>query len=297
LDATTGIVTWRFTSLDPATGELTTDPQAGFLPPNVTPPQGQARIFYSITPKAGLPSAATICNQARVVFDTNPAINTPNWCNTFDDSPPTSHVQALPATEATSSFPVQWSGLDTGSGIRDFTIYVSDNGGAYSTWLSDTTQTQANYSGVSGHTYAFYSLARDLVGNLEGPKSAAEASTVVSGGVPCAVDVSSQFTITRSGYRLNNATRRFQQNVTITRTAPGSLAGPFALAIENLSSNATLFGPAGTTTCIAAGSAYVTVNPGAVWNGEQAFTVPIEFVDPTNAPITYKPAVLAGSTR
>jgi hypothetical protein len=119
----------------------------------------------------------------------------------------------------------------------------------------------------------------------------------VNGAVSCASDVSSQFSVVRSGYRLNNSTKRFQQAVTITRTATGSVAGPFALAIENLSSNATLYSPSGTTTCIAAGSGYVTVNPGSNWSQGQALTVAIEFVNPTNAGITYTPALLAGSAR
>ena len=41
------------------------------------------------------------------------------------------------------------------------------------------------YSGEPGHTYAFYSLARDLVGNVETTKTSAEANTVVSQSSAC----------------------------------------------------------------------------------------------------------------
>lgn len=297
LNQSTGLVTWRFTSLDPTTGEATTDPTAGFLPPDVTPPQGQAHLLYSISPRTSLPNGTTVCNKATVVFDTNSAINTQNWCNTFDFTNPVSHVQPLAASEGSTSFTVQWTGSDTGSGIRDFTIYVSDNSGAYTAWISNSTLTQSAYRGVNGHSYRFYSVARDAAGNVEGTKTAAEATTVVNTGAGCASDVSSQFTISRSGFRLNNATKRFQQTVTLTRTATGALAAPFALAIENLSANAALYNPAGTTTCIAPGSAYVTVNPGSSWTQGQVITLALEFVNPSNAGITYTAALLAGPTR
>ncbi len=77
---------------------------------------------------------------------------------------------------------MQWSGTDQGSALRDYTIYVSDNGGSFTPWLSNTTLTQSNYSGVNGHTYRFYSIASDLAGNAEATKAGAEASTIVVTG-------------------------------------------------------------------------------------------------------------------
>jgi hypothetical protein len=71
-------------------------------------------------------------------------------------------------------------GTDLGSGIQDFTIYVSDNGGPFTSWLVNTTDTFATFTGQPGHTYDFYSIARDLAGNVEAPKTAAEATTTVS---------------------------------------------------------------------------------------------------------------------
>jgi hypothetical protein len=180
LNPATGLITWRFTSLDPATGQLTTDPFAGFLPPNVAPPQGDAHLLYSIAPKSSLTSGATICNQAIVIFDSNAPIFTQNWCNTLDFVRPSSHVLALPANFATPTFTVQWTGSDAVSGIGDYTIYVSDNAGPYSAWLSHTLLTQASYAGVDGHTYRFYSIAQDLAGNIENAKTVPEAVTNVS---------------------------------------------------------------------------------------------------------------------
>jgi hypothetical protein len=128
--------------------------------------------------KQGLPTGTLTENQASVVFDFNPAINTPTWMNTLDNSPPTSKVLALPAFENSPAFTVQWNGKDVGAGVQDFTIYESDNGGTFTRFLTNTTATSATFAG-SRTTYGFYRIARDLVGNVEAAKSAAEATTQV----------------------------------------------------------------------------------------------------------------------
>jgi hypothetical protein len=92
---------------------------------------------------------------------------------------PVSAVKALPATSS-PAFQVEWSGSDVGSGIRDYSIYVSEDGGAFRQWISRTSATSATYAGMAGHRYGFYSLARDRADNEEAAKSAAEASTEVA---------------------------------------------------------------------------------------------------------------------
>src|SRR4029077_20085344 len=77
---------------------------------------------------------------------------------------PTSSVNALSAsTVAPGSFTVSWTGSDNsgGSGIASNCVYVSDNGGAYSAWLTGSTANSASFSGKDGHTYRFFSLATD----------------------------------------------------------------------------------------------------------------------------------------
>src|SRR5262249_54013874 len=60
------------------------------------------------------------------------------------------------------------------------TIYVSDNGGPFAPFQTNTTATSAVFTGQIGHTYGFYSIARDLVGNIEAAKTTAEATTLVA---------------------------------------------------------------------------------------------------------------------
>jgi virginiamycin B lyase len=99
-----------------------------------------------------------------------------------DSTKPVSHISSLPPTEPVANFPVHWSGTDVGSGVYAYTIYASDNGGPFAlwTWVAQVVGTQANFPGVLGHTYGFYSIAQDKAGNQENPKSAAEATTYVA---------------------------------------------------------------------------------------------------------------------
>jgi hypothetical protein len=178
----TGLLQWTFTSLDPTTGQPTTNPNAGFLPPN-TPsasPNGDGAVSFSVKAESGLATGTAITNQATVVFDQNAPILTPVWTNTIDQEAPVSKMTALPTTQP-ALFNLAWSGTDVGSGIAQYNIYVSDNGGPFQLWQPESA-TLDTYSGTLGHTYGFYSIAEDAAGNFEGPKTAAEASTTVSTG-------------------------------------------------------------------------------------------------------------------
>jgi hypothetical protein len=180
LDPATSVLSWRFISLDPRTGGPPEDALAGFLPPNRIPPEGDGNVIFTASSKKDVITGTSIRNKASVVFDTNAPILTPEWSNTLDTSKPASQVLALASQQTTSSFAVSWQGSDVGAGVRDYSIYVSDNGGQYDAWLTDTSAIQATYSGAAGHTYRFYSIARDLVGNTEAPKSTAEATTTIT---------------------------------------------------------------------------------------------------------------------
>ncbi len=94
--------------------------------------------------------------------------------------PPTSTVAALPATTTKTSITVSWSGSDgKGPGIASYSVYASDNGGAYKPFVTDTTKTSAVFTGQVGHTYAFYSVATDQLGVTQATPVAAQTSTMV----------------------------------------------------------------------------------------------------------------------
>jgi len=85
LDTATGLVTWKFTTLDPATGEFPEDPEFGFLPPNQVPPEGEGSVLFTVSMKPGFGLGTTVCNDARIVFDFEAPIDTPIFCNTIGE--------------------------------------------------------------------------------------------------------------------------------------------------------------------------------------------------------------------
>ncbi len=178
----TGLVTWTLTTIDPATGQIPVDPSLGFLPPDNASGAGEGFVSYTILTKSSDPTGTVINAQATVVFDTQPPLNTPQIFNTIDTGTGlTSAVAALPPEEASPEFNVTWSGTDSASGsaIASFTIFVSDDGGPYTAWLTNTTLTAASYLGQYGHTYSFYSVATDNVGNVQPTPTSPEATTTV----------------------------------------------------------------------------------------------------------------------
>ncbi len=179
-DTQTGQLTATYTSLDPATGQAPDGVFDGFLYPDNSQHAGEGYVQYTVQAKPGLASGAAINQAASVVFDTNaPIVTNPPALNTIDVTPPTSSVNPLPTVETSSNFNVSWSGQDNtgGSGIASYDVYVSDNGGTFTKWQSATTQTSATYTGVSGHTYGFYSVATDNVGNVQPTPTSAQATT------------------------------------------------------------------------------------------------------------------------
>jgi len=88
-----------------------------------------------------------------------------------------------PPSQASANFTVRWSGDDIGSGIQDFTVFVSQNGGPFEPFVTNTAATSATFTGERGKAYGFFSVARDLVGNVESKLSSAEVSTQVAAAV------------------------------------------------------------------------------------------------------------------
>jgi hypothetical protein len=192
LNFETGVITWTFTSLDPATLELPEDAEGdiGFLPPNQNPPAGEGFVTYFVRPKPALASGTRIDAQARIVFDLNAPIDTPAIFNTFDALTPTSSVQPLPPVIVADTYLVEWSGTDepAGSGIAAYDLYVSVDGGP-PTLLLTTTDTSISLGGKEGRSYAFFTVARDNVGHVEPFPAQPDATTIYFDASPWRNDV------------------------------------------------------------------------------------------------------------
>ena len=292
LSSSTGTVMWTFQSLDPNTSQPPTNPLIGFLAPGT-----QGSVALNLTPKSGLATGGVLENQATIVFDANAPIATQQWTNMVDGNAPTSSAGGLPTTENATSFSVSWSGTDVGAGIQDYTIDVSDNGGPFVAWLTNTNQTSAFYSGVGGHTYGFYSIARDLVGNVEKSKTGADKTTTVPLTPTCAANVSSQILVNPGGFRYNSATKQFVQSISLLNVSPTTVGGPLSLVLDQLSPNASVIANSGVTACaVPANSPYINAGlgaSGALASG-QSISVTLQFNDPSLTAITYTPRVLAG---
>jgi len=231
-----GVFSVNFLSIDPETG-LPPPADIGFLPPETDPVTGRGRgyVSYLIRPEPDLPSGTAIRNIATIQFDFSLEIDT-NQVDpldktqgtdpdkealvSFDGTPPTSAVDALPAVTGTESFSVSWTGEDAFSGVNSYDVYVSVNGGGWQVW-TNTASTAADFAGEDGVTYAFYSVATDNVGHREEKVAAAEATTTVQVGdeVPPVVGITeptSEATWTSSSATVNIAGTA-SDNVGVTR--------------------------------------------------------------------------------
>ncbi len=303
LDRLTGLVSCTFTTIDPATLDVPAgDPQAGFLPPDDASQRGEGWVSYAVSPRAGLPTGTVVNAKGTVTFDAGlpdqSSLDTAPIFNTIDAGPPTSSVRPLPALSP-ASFPVSWSGSDDagGSGIATFDVFVSDNGGPFVPFLSGTTQTSATFAGVPGHTYGFYSVATDNVGNVQATPAAAQARTTVA-TASSPTDITSQVSIVKGGYRRLSGGLWVQQ-VTITNTSGTAIAGPVTLSLKSLKggtlASATVNGAAAAVQSAQDGSPYVTlVGQGGVFTVNQQLTVVLDFSDPNNLALSWVAQLLAG---
>ncbi|MCZ6701887.1 MAG: right-handed parallel beta-helix repeat-containing protein [Ignavibacteria bacterium] len=163
-EVNTGVIRWYIHGTDIRNGDL-----ADFLPPNVNPPEGEGWVSFSVNPKSDLVTGDQIRNKAAIIFDVNPPVITNEFFNTIDAKAPVSQVDTVNDSLKGATFEIAWSGFDdpNGSQIRNYSIYVAEDGGAYNPWLNQVSDTMDIYPGEGNHNYWYYSISRDSVGNLE----------------------------------------------------------------------------------------------------------------------------------
>ncbi|MFN8368524.1 MAG: sialidase family protein [Candidatus Kapaibacterium sp.] len=179
VDKTTGIIRWVFESLDPASMLPSEDPNGGFLPPNITPPQGEGSVSYIVNVRSSVAHKAQLTNSAQIVFDANAPLQTNTYSTVIDDRAPTSRVNNMVIVND-STIILGITSSDDASGIVDVVTYMSVNDSAF---VPITTTTTSNavftfFEGGKGKRYEFFSVARDSVGNKESVKNYAELTDV-----------------------------------------------------------------------------------------------------------------------
>jgi hypothetical protein len=93
----------------------------------------------------------------------------------IDDTPASLMIgHKTPLQVMENSFTVYWAGSSPLLTAVTFDVFASDNGGPFIPFQTATTATSANFKGVPGHTYGFFSIATDAGGNREPMKARAE---------------------------------------------------------------------------------------------------------------------------
>lgn len=173
IDSSNNRAYWTFTSIDPATGEPTTDPFAGFLPINDTMlHNGEGFVNFRVRPESDAMTYDLLDAVANIYFDFNDPIMTPMVLNTIDADTPVSQVDPMIIAVDEEHLQVNWNGTDVGSGLATYTIIAAEvdpQSGQMTTfpWLENTDTTAGLFPAKLGYTYRFLSTARDSVGNTE----------------------------------------------------------------------------------------------------------------------------------
>lgn len=231
INLTTGEVSWQLIAIDPETNDLPVDPLVGFLPPNVDSPEGEGFVNYTIRPKQSVGTGVRIDAVAAIVFDVNDPILTPAIFHTLDVGVPDSSVLPLDEMTYLETFPVSWAGTDDtqGSGIQAYDVYVSEDAGPFTRWLTATTATSGMYNGHSGKSYAFYSVATDNVGFRQETPASAQAMTIVSANSNPSVTVTGETVYVKNQPPLSIGT-----TLTVTDLDENLSGGSLRLSITDL---------------------------------------------------------------
>lgn len=113
----------------------------------------------------------------------------------------------------------------------------------------------------------------------------------------CAANVTTGISVKRSAFRLNRATGRYLQTVTIMNTGAVPISTPMSLVLGNLSANTPLINKTGNSSCMTPLNATyksITVAGNALAPGASV-TELLEFANNGNQPILYTPKVTANS--
>jgi len=159
----------------------------------------------------------------------------------IDTTNPSATADAQPATRATRTFDVGWSGSDATSGLASVRLYYSTDGG--STWIefgSGFTGSPIGFTAPSDGTFRFSVRALDNAGNSEPAPSGAgsiEATTVVDTAVPST-------SIGLAGTSGSNGWWRSSVTVTLSATDPSPSSGGLTVRYRVDGGNWTTYGGA-----------------------------------------------------
>ncbi|HCY42056.1 MAG TPA: hypothetical protein DHV48_11985 [Prolixibacteraceae bacterium] len=140
------------------------------LPPNITPPEGEGYVTFSVDLKEGLNSGTTIDNKATIVFDINPPITTNVWRNVLDTIAPQTVMTPLKYAVGDTAINVSCNSSDNvnGSGVSKYKYFASVNNEPFK-FIGESYENSISFcvSDSTKNNYRFYALATDNVNNAE----------------------------------------------------------------------------------------------------------------------------------
>ncbi len=151
------------------------------LPPNVNAPEGEGFVSFTVNLKPGLPDGTQIKNKATIIFDKNFPIETNEYVNTLDLTPPVTTMAEVSYSDDSSLATVNFQSVDAASGTASYLLFASKEGAGYTyegQYYGDSSIQLAVDADVN---YSFYVLAVDAVGNTE--RIVPQASTVYTSGI------------------------------------------------------------------------------------------------------------------
>lgn len=150
---TGNILKWDFTGIE--------------LQPNITPPQGEGWVKFTIKTKPNLPTGTEIKNKAVITFDLNKPIETNIALNTLDFDAPKTEPLSVEQIWEKGAVRLKWNANDgIGSGVQKSVVYMSVDDGPY-TVGAITAKDTAIIKVEPLHKYNFYVLSEDNAGNAE----------------------------------------------------------------------------------------------------------------------------------
>ena len=151
---------WQLDSIDPRTGLPPTDPLVGFLPPN-NGTNGQGHVTFSIGLRRSVQSLAKITENASIVFDENPHLDTSTIFHTVDKTPGT---VAVNVSTLFGGVLFNLVTEDVGAGVKSVDLYLIVNGSA-ELIKSDINQSVVIIQLTENVLHTITGVATDYVGN------------------------------------------------------------------------------------------------------------------------------------
>ncbi|MFP4283657.1 MAG: hypothetical protein ACLFU2_13635, partial [Opitutales bacterium] len=168
MDIVEGIATWTLRAIDPETGLLIPEGARALLAPGE-----KALVSYVVRVRSDVPSGTGITAQARVFVDDRAPLDSALIEATIDSVAPTTDLTVTGGANGVHT--LTWTASDDseGSGVRDFSVFVSSDGWRYELLALRTTDTRYVHTTAPGANVTFLVRATDRAGNVEAPPDGA----------------------------------------------------------------------------------------------------------------------------